>query len=115
MGFFVWVNEEDHMRIVSMEKGDDIKAIFTRFANATEAIQKCCKEEGYDFMHNEHLGFILTCPSNLGTGPCWCHGQSSALLRPRGLQGLPQEDEASGPWYRWCRLRVHRRHLGYLQ
>jgi len=66
--FFVWVNEEDHMRIVSMEKGDDIKAIFTRFANATEAIQKCCKEEGYDFMHNEHLGFILTCPSNLGTG-----------------------------------------------
>merc|ERR1739838_714220 len=23
---------------------------------------------GYDFMHNEHLGFILTCPSNLGTG-----------------------------------------------
>lgn len=56
------------MRIVSMEKGDDIKAIFTRFANATEAIQKCCKEEGYDFMHNEHLGYILTCPSNLGTG-----------------------------------------------
>lgn len=66
--FFVWVNEEDHMRIVSMEKGDNITAIFTRFANATEAIQKCCKEEGYDFMHNDHLGFILTCPSNLGTG-----------------------------------------------
>merc|ERR1719161_2895735 len=21
-----------------------------------------------DFMHNEHLGYILTCPSNLGTG-----------------------------------------------
>ena len=26
------------------------------------------KEEGYDFMHNDHLGYILTCPSNLGTG-----------------------------------------------
>merc|ERR1712130_110174 len=23
---------------------------------------------GYDFMHSEHLGWILTCPSNLGTG-----------------------------------------------
>ena len=66
--FFVWVNEEDQMRIVSMEKGDDILAIFTRFANATKAIQDVLKAEGYDFMHSEHLGFILTCPSNLGTG-----------------------------------------------
>merc|ERR1711907_381915 len=24
--------------------------------------------EGKDFMHNDHLGYILTCPSNLGTG-----------------------------------------------
>ena len=64
----VWVNEEDHMRIVSMEKGDNIKAIFTRFANATKAIQESLKGDGYDFMHNDHLGFILTCPSNLGTG-----------------------------------------------
>merc|ERR1711862_1069300 len=24
--------------------------------------------DGYDFMHNDHLGYILTCPSNLGTG-----------------------------------------------
>ena len=28
------------------------------------------KEEGKDFMHSGHLGFILTCPSNLGTGLC---------------------------------------------
>merc|ERR1719266_2728306 len=66
--FFVWVNEEDQMRIVSMEKGDNILAIFTRFANATKAIQESLKADGYDFMHNDHLGFILTCPSNLGTG-----------------------------------------------
>merc|ERR1712003_282837 len=56
------------MRIISMQKGDDIKAIFRRFANATSTIQKTLKGEGYDFMHNDHLGFILTCPSNLGTG-----------------------------------------------
>merc|ERR1719497_131141 len=66
--FFVWVNEEDQMRIVSMEKGDNIHAIFKRFADATKAVQDCLKGEGYDFMHNDHLGFILTCPSNLGTG-----------------------------------------------
>lgn len=26
------------------------------------------KADGKDFMHNDHLGWILTCPSNLGTG-----------------------------------------------
>merc|ERR1712195_183235 len=68
MNFFVWINEEDHLRIISMEKGDDIKAIFNRFANSTSAIEKVLKGHGYDFMHNAHLGYILTCPSNLGTG-----------------------------------------------
>merc|ERR1711887_137722 len=31
-------------------------------------IQEVLKKEGYDFMHNDHLGWVLTCPSNLGTG-----------------------------------------------
>jgi len=65
---YVWVNEEDQMRIVSMEKGDNIKAIITRFANATRTIQEVMKKDGHDFMHSDHLGWILTCPSNLGTG-----------------------------------------------
>jgi len=66
--FFVWVNEEDQMRIVSMEEGDDVKKIFQRFADSTSAIEKVLKNQGYEFMHNDHLGYILTCPSNLGTG-----------------------------------------------
>merc|ERR1712050_224489 len=66
--FFIWVNEEDQMRIVSMQKGASVVEIFKRFAAATEGIQKVLKAEGYDFMHNDHLGWVLTCPSNLGTG-----------------------------------------------
>ena len=31
-------------------------------------VAQVLKSEGYDFMHNDHLGFVLTCPSNLGTG-----------------------------------------------
>merc|ERR1719260_127347 len=65
---FVWINEEDHSRLISMEKGDDVKGIVSRFARLTEALQVVLKEEGRDFMHSEHLGWILTCPSNLGTG-----------------------------------------------
>ena len=29
---------------------------------------KVLKQEGKEFMHSDHLGWILTCPSNLGTG-----------------------------------------------
>jgi len=65
---FVWVNEEDQMRIVAMEKGDNIQAVFSRFVTLCNGVQEVLKQEGYDFMHTQHLGYILTCPSNLGTG-----------------------------------------------
>merc|ERR1712126_353680 len=65
---FVWVNEEDQMRIVSMQKGDNIQEVFGRFVNLCDGVQKVLKAEGGDFMWNAHLGYILTCPSNLGTG-----------------------------------------------
>merc|ERR1711935_789397 len=31
-------------------------------------VEKVLKAEGSGFMHNDHLGWVLTCPSNLGTG-----------------------------------------------
>merc|ERR1711972_45685 len=73
---FVWVNEEDHLRIVSMQgsrkgptvQGKQMREVFARFIRACDAVQKVLKAKGYDFMHNDHHGYILTCPSNLGTG-----------------------------------------------
>lgn len=64
----VWVNEEDHLRVISMQSGPDIKQVFTRFADLCNAVEKVVKEEGCSFAHSKHLGYILTCPSNLGTG-----------------------------------------------
>lgn len=29
--FLVWVNEEDHLRVISMQKGGNMKEVFTRF------------------------------------------------------------------------------------
>ena len=49
--FFVWVGEEDHLRIVSMQKGDNIKDVFSRFTSACDGVQKVLKSEGYDFMY----------------------------------------------------------------
>lgn len=31
-------------------------------------VEQLIKGAGYEYMWNEHLGYVLTCPSNLGTG-----------------------------------------------
>jgi len=70
----IWVNEEDHSRIISMQQGEqgsggcDMYAVFERFCKAINTIEGELKKEGYEFMFSDHLGYILTCPSNLGTG-----------------------------------------------
>lgn len=66
--FLVWVNEEDHLRVISMEKGGNMRGVFERFCQGLSRIESLMKESGKEFMWNEHLGYILTCPSNLGTG-----------------------------------------------
>ena len=60
--FIVWVNEEDQLRIISMQQGADLAAVFTRLSHAATEIHKALK-----FQHDDHLGYITTCPSNLGT------------------------------------------------
>uniref|UniRef100_A0A8D2DBW3 Creatine kinase B-type n=1 Tax=Sciurus vulgaris TaxID=55149 RepID=A0A8D2DBW3_SCIVU len=67
--FLVWINEEDHLRVISMQKGDNMKEVFTRFCTGLTQIETLFKSKNYEFMWNPHLGYILTCPSNLGTGP----------------------------------------------
>uniref|UniRef100_A0A671TG89 creatine kinase n=1 Tax=Sinocyclocheilus anshuiensis TaxID=1608454 RepID=A0A671TG89_9TELE len=66
--FLVWVNEEDHLRVISMQKGGNMKEVFNRFCTGLSKIEELFKNKGQEFMWNEHLGYVLTCPSNLGTG-----------------------------------------------
>jgi len=60
--FLVWVNEEDQLRIISMQKGGDIKEVFTRLITAVSKLENTMK-----FSFSEHLGYITSCPTNLGT------------------------------------------------
>merc|ERR550532_3578468 len=64
----VWVNEEDHLRVISMQKGGNIKEVFRRFCQGLTKFEEAMKVKGNGFMFNDHLGYVLTCPSNLGTG-----------------------------------------------
>merc|ERR1719300_1587000 len=42
--------------------------VWSRFCRAISDIEKIMQNDGYEYMYSEHLGYILTCPSNLGTG-----------------------------------------------
>jgi len=63
-----WVNEEDHCRIISMELGGNIPSVFKRFCELSDAIKASAEANGTKLMWNDTLGFMGTCPSNLGTG-----------------------------------------------
>merc|ERR1719454_1683241 len=64
----VWVNEEDHLRIISMQKGKDVKAVFDRFGLLVKAVEDACIKNGKALEISEKYGNILSCPSNCGTG-----------------------------------------------
>lgn len=66
--FLIWVNEEDHSRIISMEKGGNMRKVFERFCRGLKDVEDHIKTDGHSFMWDKRLGYILTCPSNLGTG-----------------------------------------------
>lgn len=66
--FIVWANEEDHIRIVSMQYDNDMQAVAQRFGRALASFRSGIKEMGYEYAHNDHLGFVSACPSNLGGG-----------------------------------------------
>lgn len=61
--FLCWINEEDELRIISMQPGSNIGEVFSRLAIAAAKI-----EEKANFVKNEHLGYVVSCPTNLGTG-----------------------------------------------
>jgi len=103
--FLVWVNEEDQLRIISMQKGGDVKGVFERLARGIKTVQDSVKaESGKDFQLSEKFGYIHSCPTNLGTGmrasvhvdlPGWTKEGLPALqkrceelsVQPRGTRG----------------------------
>jgi len=103
--FLVWVNEEDQLRIISMQKGGDVKGVFERLARGIATVGDSVKaESGKEFMLDPKYGYLHSCPTNLGTGmrasvhvdlPGWTKEGLPALkkrceelhLQPRGTRG----------------------------
>merc|ERR1712013_15541 len=103
--FLLWVNEEDQTRIISMEKGGDVKGVFGRLARGIKAVGDSVKAEcGKVYALSEQYGYIHSCPTNLGTGmrasvhvdlPGWTKESVDKLkarcealaVQPRGTRG----------------------------
>jgi len=60
--FLVWVNEEDHLRIISMQNGGNVGQVLERLIKGVKAI-----ETKVPFSRDDRLGWLTFCPSNLGT------------------------------------------------
>merc|ERR1712179_556341 len=103
--FLTWVNEEDQLRIISMQSGGDVKGVFARLARGIKAVGDAVKAEtGKDYALSEQYGYIHSCPTNLGTGmrasvhvdlPGWTKESVDKLkarceelnVQPRGTKG----------------------------
>jgi len=78
--FLIWINEEDQCRVIAMQHGGDLKATFARFSRGLQEIAGLMKKNNAEFAWSQHLGYICTCPSNLGTGMrCSVHLQLHKL------------------------------------
>ena len=64
-GFIIWVGEEDHLRIMCMEKGTVLNKVFDRLKTALDVVNGI---EGLEFAVSPDYGVVTSCPTNLGTG-----------------------------------------------
>mmetsp|Transcript_127585 Transcript_127585/g.190176 ORF Transcript_127585/g.190176 Transcript_127585/m.190176 type:complete len:484 (-) Transcript_127585:57-1508(-) len=65
--FTIWINAEDHLRIITMSKGGDLLKVFTRLSKALHSIESSLKKRGHAFCMDSRLGFLNTSPENCGT------------------------------------------------
>lgn len=60
--FRVWINEEDHLRLISQDSSGDLATVFNHLCLGVTELKK-----SLDFAMDERYGNLTTCPTNLGT------------------------------------------------
>jgi len=63
----IWLNKEDHMRIIATSKGGDLLAVFKRLSRALTQVEQSLHKRGHAFCTHPRYGFVNTSPENLGT------------------------------------------------
>jgi creatine kinase len=107
-GFIIWVGEEDHLRIMCMQKGTLLNLVFDRLKAAIDVVEALI--EG-GCAYSPDFGVVTSCPTNIGTGMRasvhiqlpnltrdGTETQAKAICKPLGLsvRGLGGEHTAIG-------------------
>eukprot|EP00921_Rhytidocystis_pertsovi_P007618 GHVQ01012642.1.p1 GENE.GHVQ01012642.1~~GHVQ01012642.1.p1 ORF type:complete len:297 (-),score=28.81 GHVQ01012642.1:1685-2575(-) len=67
--FVVWCNDTDHLQVISTTEGGGLGDVFEKFCVAMKGFENSLKKtSNNDFLFEDRFGYILTCPSNWGTG-----------------------------------------------
>ena len=60
--FIVWVNEEDHLSVISQSDNGKLSETYERLTRATDQINQLC-----EFQQHQRLGYLNLSPLNIGT------------------------------------------------
>jgi hypothetical protein len=62
-----WVNERDHLRLITSQMGPDLQSVFLRFCEAHALLEAAVKDEGLDFVRTDRHGYVSSDPRNIGS------------------------------------------------
>jgi len=64
-GFIIWLGEEDHLRIMCMQKGTLLNKVFDRLKAAIDVVEVLIPG---GCAYSPDFGVVTSCPTNIGTG-----------------------------------------------
>lgn len=105
----IWINEEDHLRIMAIVPDFNLELAVERLHQILEHL-----EAKLDFAHSEKLGFLTSCPTNLGKGcrvsvHVKCSEKDIETFKRKGLDVRAFRGESSSPMDGIYDLSVKRR------
>ncbi|CAF1123476.1 unnamed protein product [Didymodactylos carnosus] len=69
--FYAWINQKDHLRLISWSKNNsisDLKIVIKTLFDGLNLLETSMNSNDLAFAHDDHFGFLTTCPVNIGTG-----------------------------------------------
>jgi protein arginine kinase len=78
----IMINEEDHLRLQAINPGDDLRTVWSHINGVDSDF-----ERRMDFAFSPRLGYLTSCPSNVGTGL-----RASVMVHLPGLHLLEEVD-----------------------
>lgn len=61
------INEDEHIKIICQQFGGDLLQLFRKLRGLLLELENLLTEAGYEFMRNDHYGYLASRPQDLGS------------------------------------------------